>query len=115
MHLLFPDLREGRFDVGGAGAEEGDGPHPEDGTRAAEEDGGGDAGDVAGADAATERHGEALERGDAFLRRFAAEQLIDHVLDQPDLRELHPQREINPGQQAAVDHDLAPEEIVCRR
>ena len=115
MHLLFPDLREGRFDVGGAGAEEGDGPHPEDGAGAAEEDGGGDAGDVAGADAATERHGEALERGDARGGGFAAEQLIDHVLDQPDLRELHPQREINPGQQAAVDHDLAPEEIVCRR
>ncbi len=59
--FFLVDLAERRFDVGGCRAEERDDPHPEDGTGAAETDCCGDAGDVAGADAARQRHRQRLE------------------------------------------------------
>ena len=61
VDFLFVDLAEGRLDEGRAGAEERHHPHPEHRAGAAEGDGGGHAGDVAGAYASGQGHGQGLE------------------------------------------------------
>ena len=61
----LPQLRQGGFHKGGRAAEEGDDPHPEDGTRTAQRNGHRDAGHVAGAHARGSRDGKCLKCGDS--------------------------------------------------
>ncbi len=78
VDLLLVDLTQGGLHEGGAGAEEGDHPHPEHGTRATEGNGGGNTCNIAGADATGEGHGQRLEGGDPRIRALAIKHQPDH-------------------------------------
>ena len=68
--VFLIDLGQSGLDKGAAGTEEGDNPHPDDGSRTAEADGSGHTHDVARTHTSRQGHGKSLERGDAgfFLR-----------------------------------------------
>ena len=78
--VLLVDLGQACLGKGGACPEEGDNPHPHDGSRASETDGQCHTDDVAGAHAAREGEGEGLEGGDASpLGTVVLEEETDHL------------------------------------
>ena len=84
--LLFVKLRHGTFDECGSGTEDGDHPHPEQSTRAAEADTGCNTCDVAGTDTTCDREAECLEGRKSVIGGVAAEQHLYHNFDVTDLR-----------------------------
>ena len=112
VDLLLVDLTQGGLHEGGAGAEEGDHPHPEQGARAPEGDGGGDTGDVAGTDPTGQRHGERLEGGDPGIVALALEHQAYHALQVTQLQETAAQGEVEAHPQAQIDERWAPNHAI---
>jgi hypothetical protein len=110
--LLLVDLAQRRLDEGRTRAQEGHGPHPEYGARATERDGGGHTRDIAGADAAGQRHGQRLERRHTLLRALPFSHQAQHLADVPHLQEAAADREVQARPEAQGDHDGAPDDTV---
>nr|DAL56230.1 MAG TPA_asm: hypothetical protein [Caudoviricetes sp.] len=112
----FVELRKGRFDEGARGPHEGDDPHPEDRSGTADDDRRGHAGQVARADAAGQRYGEGLERGDVALapgcasRRLA--QHADHLAQHAELHAACPQGEPHGTAEQRRNQHMAPQNVV---
>ena len=99
------------LDKGAAGSEEGDNPHPDDGTGAAEAYGRGHTHDVARAHTAREGHGESLERRDArclLVLTAAAKKQLDHLAEAAHLHKARAEREIERCYQTQRHHRGTP-------
>ena len=79
--LGFPDLAGGGLGKGACRAQQRVDPHPEQRAGATVEDRGGNACDIADADTAAERHGEALERKNTIFGLAAFRQVVDHAFE----------------------------------
>ncbi len=112
VDLLLVDLAQGGLHEGGAGAKEGDHPHPEQGARAAEGDGSGHTGDVAGTDATGQGHGECLEGGDTGIVALALKHQAYHAFQVAQLQETAAQGEVEAYPQTQIDERWAPNHAI---
>ena len=108
-------LGQGRLDKRTGGSEQGDNPHPEDGSRPAYGNGGGNTRQVSCAYTAGYRDGECLERrnvlGAVVAPRGVGQQAY-HFLDHAELDKAGFQREPDGASQQEGDEKIGPKDVV---
>ena len=111
--MLFVNLCQAGFGIGGASPKECDNPHPDDGSGAAESDGQGHTDDVACAHATRKGEGESLEGGDAgTLAAVVLEEQAHHLAQVAHLHKTGAKGEIECGSQAESYERPAPDAFV---
>ena len=110
---LLEDLGERGLHEAGGHADEGDDPHPEQGSGTAGHNGQGDSGDVPDADSRGQSHGEGLEGGDTALRTGARPgQRVDHGAEVAQLNQVGAGGQVDADQDEQGGKKVGVEEVV---